>query len=473
MYMGRDSRLRRRAFLKGGGAAALSLATARQGSAEAAIADGQALLADPAGIIDLPEGFSYRVLQRRDEIMDDGFKVPVRPDGMGCFTANNGDWVLLRNHEVFEGDHAGGPYLPLQRPPPEAFDAIAGGGVTRLVIDPATGKPRSSNLVLTGTYWNCAGGPSPEGWLTCEETITTGHGYVFLCDPEASRVKRPRRLTSLGRFRHEAAGFDRDSGITYLTEDRPDSALYRFVPDDPGQPFDNGRLQALKVVGIWNYHADVMNLRKRLDVEWVTIDDPDPVEDTVRLQAQAKGAARFNRGEGIWVSRDSVLFTATGGGPIGRGQVLELELSTPQRLRLLAQSEDPEVLDMPDNLVVGPTGHAYLCEDGLGDNYMRRITRHGQVVPFARNASGAGEFAGACFSPDGTTLFVNIQDVGLTLGIVGPFDDEDALDRVVGARRRPLPGDGCAPGVLGASGGFVLFALAALARRSRGKRPEE
>jgi secreted PhoX family phosphatase len=32
-----------------------------------------------------------------------------------------------------------------------------------------------------------------------------------------------------------------------------------------------------------------------------------------------------------------------------------------------------------------------------------------------------GEFCGACFSPDGTTLFVNIQQPGLTLAITGPW----------------------------------------------------
>jgi len=31
------------------------------------------------------------------------------------------------------------------------------------------------------------------------------------------------------------------------------------------------------------------------------------------------------------------------------------------------------------------------------------------------------EFAGATFSPDGTTLFVNIQHQGFTLAITGPW----------------------------------------------------
>ena len=34
------------------------------------------------------------------------------------------------------------------------------------------------------------------------------------------------------------------------------------------------------------------------------------------------------------------------------------------------------------------------------------------------------ELAGVCFSPDGSTLFVNIQhDPGLTLAITGPWNE--------------------------------------------------
>jgi hypothetical protein len=32
-----------------------------------------------------------------------------------------------------------------------------------------------------------------------------------------------------------------------------------------------------------------------------------------------------------------------------------------------------------------------------------------------------GEFAGAVLSPDGSTLFVNIQSPGLTMAITGPW----------------------------------------------------
>lgn len=43
----------------------------------------------------------------------------------------------------------------------------------------------------------------------------------------------------------------------------------------------------------------------------------------------------------------------------------------------------------------------------------------GTVVPFAYDALNDSGFAGATFSPDGRTLYVDIQDPGLTLAIRG------------------------------------------------------
>ena len=45
----------------------------------------------------------------------------------------------------------------------------------------------------------------------------------------------------------------------------------------------------------------------------------------------------------------------------------------------------------------------------------------GAVYPLALNAFNDSELAGATFSPDGQTLFANIQHPGLTLAIWGPW----------------------------------------------------
>ena len=53
------------------------------------------------------------------------------------------------------------------------------------------------------------------------------------------------------------------------------------------------------------------------------IDEPNPLTDTVRAEAQAKGAAIFDRTEGIWTAGDRVYFDCTTGGDAGLGQLWE------------------------------------------------------------------------------------------------------------------------------------------------------
>ncbi len=54
--------------------------------------------------MDLPEGFSYRIISRVGNPMADGFLVPGRPDGMGAFDLGEGRLALIRNHENSPSD---------------------------------------------------------------------------------------------------------------------------------------------------------------------------------------------------------------------------------------------------------------------------------------------------------------------------------------------------------------------------------
>jgi uncharacterized protein len=384
-------------------------------------ADGGPLVADPARILDLPAGFRYAILQRTFDPMSDGLKVPGRPDGMACFPGPAGTLVLMRNHELDRGLFEAG----YDTPPPESFDARASGGVTRLVIDERSHEVISSNRVLAGTLRNCSGGVSPWGWLSCEESMEPGHGYVFRCRTDATRLAPPERLPAYGRFNHEAVCIDPGTFTAFLTEDRSDGCLYRYRPSDPSKPHTSGQLQALRVADISRFDTSRdLDHGMRLKVEWVTIPNPDPKDDSVRAQAAALGAARFCRGEGIVLSKGVVYVCCTSGGRAGTGQLFKLSLGsagTHDWLELFAESPGPGVLDMPDNICMAPWGDLLVAEDGAGEQYLRGITPEGKVYDLARNAASRGELAGVTVSPKGDSVFVNLQLDGLTLAITGPF----------------------------------------------------
>jgi len=397
------------------------------------------LVLDPDGLLDLPEGFSYQVVQQLGEPMSDGFVVPGRPDGMFCVSGADGSLVLLRNHENRAGYPDSGPYSAGQGAPDEAYDATSLGGVSRVVLDARTLEVKSSNLVLTGTEWNCASGPSPWGFLTCEETTAEGHGFVFLCDWDATSVQPPRRIDGYGRFRHEAAAVDPETLIAYLTEDQPNACFYRFVPHAKDAPFE-GVLQALAVRRRPGLDTGRLAMGERVDIEWVDIAEPVPGGDGVRVEAAGKGAAFFQRTEGIYFAGHEVFLTATTGGFAALGQVLRVDVRN-NTLDVIAESGRPELMSGPDNLCVAPSGLLYIAEDGPGDRNLLRVTLDGEVLPFARNARSLTEMGGLCFSPDGDTLFVNVQEEGLTLAVRGPFASTDAeLARGLKQRRRPHPG---------------------------------
>ncbi|AKT40769.1 uncharacterized protein CMC5_049250 [Chondromyces crocatus] len=379
---------------------------------------------DPEKIFDLPEGFSYRVLQRSMDRMDDGYRVPGRPDGMGCFEGPDDTLILMRNHENVPGKAKYGPWEPGQAPPSEAFDPKGMGGVTRVVLRADDFELLSSNLVLGGTHLNCAGGVSPWGWLSCEETVEPGHGYVFLCRTDADRIQPPHRIPAYGRFFHEAAVVDPDTLIAYLSEDRVDGAFYRFLPERLDTPFV-GKLQALRVIG-----RDRLDTSARLRpgevvrVDWVDIPDPDPRTDSVRLQAQARGAALFRRGEGLTRHGGAVYLCATKGGPVEAGQIFRYVPGGEDgedTLVVVGESTDRKALDMPDNITFSAGGELFMAEDGETERRIVVMNARGETYVFGRNAKSASELAGVCFSPDGRALFLNMQDEGMTLVVTGPF----------------------------------------------------
>jgi secreted PhoX family phosphatase len=285
--------------------------------------------------------------------------------------------------------------------------------------------------------------------------VSERHGYVFEVDAHAEGLVDPAPIRAMGRFYHEAVAVDPATGYVYLSEDRDDGLLYRYRPDaaarsprlSPGDLARGGVLEALRIAGrpsaaTQNWGSREFVPGARFAVDWVRIPDVDPEIDqerdpdhaetdplrkgprtaagSTRAQGFGLGAAQFARGEGMTYSKGAIYLCCTNGGAKRFGQVWRLEPG-PQRLALAVEPDDLALLDGPDNLVVAPNGDLIVCEDGRDDDYLVGITRGGRFYRIARCVPRGTELAGACFSPDGRTLFVNIQNPGVTCAIQGPW----------------------------------------------------
>ena len=433
----------RRLFLGATGTAFAALLTsgctvrgAALGAASRGFSGYGGLVADPAGILDLPPGFSYRLISKLGDPMSDGLTVPDRADGMGCFDLGNGEIALVRNHELSPGHATGGM---LASGYDSAGGAVLPGGTTTLVLDAETLAVKRQYRSLAGTIRNCAGGTTPWGsWLTCEEFVTADkhvgdgklgahHGWVFEVPAAAPGLVPAIPLKHLGRFNHEAACVDPRSGIVYLTEDRDDSLLYRFVPT--GSLREPGQLQAMRIDGVAdsrNWSSAGMARGTGYRVSWIELADTDAPADDLRQRGAAAGATLFARGEGIHMGEGELYFCCTSGGAAKLGQIFRLRPGSggkPELAELFFESENEAQFNYGDNLTVAPNGHLIVCEDQyteVVDNHIKGITPDGRSYDLARLTMQT-ELAGACFSPDGKTLFVNAYAPTRTLAITGPW----------------------------------------------------
>jgi len=379
------------------------------------------------------------------DVMDDGFYVPGAADGMATFSGPQGETILIRNHEVNpNADPQMGAFGPnndlLNHLDTSLFyDAGADGspalgGTTTLIYDTENQTLTSQFLSLAGTLRNCAGGPTPwNTWITCEEiTVLAGdgfakdHGYVFQVPATISpQVTRPVPIRAMGRFNHEAVAVDPVTSIIYQTEDEHDSLIYRYIPQDPSDLEAGGQLQALQVVGMpsldtRNWDSQMVTVGAKMNTTWINMDDVEAPLGDLRIRGFDQGAAMFARGEGMWYGNDAIYFACTNGGNAKFGQIWKLNPAE-DTLELFIEPNDPGLIENADNLTVTPWGDLIVCEDGSNEQFLVGVTPQGELYKFARNAVSHSELAGATFSPDGTTLFVNIQHDGLTLAITGPW----------------------------------------------------
>jgi secreted PhoX family phosphatase len=424
-----------------------------------------ALVADPNGLLDLAPGLSYAQLSRWGDKLSDGLIEPAAHDGMAAFPVE-GDpdrCLLVRNHELGVSDDAHGDSAFAQGgavDPALVYDTnTAGrphsGGTTTALVNIKSRRIERSHLSLAGTAANCCGGPTPWGsWLSCEETqllpgatAKKAHGFIFEVPSAHTGLAAPVPLTAMGRFTHEAAAIDPATGVVYLTEDQGDGLFYRFLPAARGELAKGGRLQALALVAqsgadTRNWPADrggdpslAFLMGQRHAVRWIDMDAVEAPDGDLRMRGRGKGAAIFARGEGAAFALESagsaIYFACTSGGAADKGQVWRYvpsphegtarEADAPGQLELFVESAGEAHFERVDNIVASPQGDLVICEDGPGDNFVRAVAPDGLIWPLARNAASDSEFCGACFSPDGSTLFVNVQRPGATFAITGDW----------------------------------------------------
>jgi uncharacterized protein len=391
--------------------------------------------------------------------------------------------ILVRNHEIGTSSNAAN-IIGATVPGVAKYDtgvtgtAYQAGGNTNLVW--RNGNWVASYASFGGLNRPCAGGSTSWGsWLTNEEVLSNGvsssgkrHGYVFEIPAEPGLTPaNVNPIVGMGRMSHEASALDTATGYWYLTEDQGSAnTLYRFRPTNLNGGRNSlhagGTLQGLKVKGVAGADMRLPTLCQEFETEWVDIADPDLDSANIAIagisnsiqasgpyrQAYANGAAVFGANEGCWAAKGVVYFTdkQVTSNPARAGRIWALDLAT-MTLKAIFVSNSIQVGNSPDNICISPRGGLLFCEDGgtggpgnvpsVTSQHLKVLHPSGNSYIFARNnynftrrqleavgKTGApsgnlrnSEWCGACFSPDGRVLFVNLQGPGITLAITGPW----------------------------------------------------
>jgi secreted PhoX family phosphatase len=343
----------------------------------------------------LPEGFRSRLIARGGEpVGDTDYRWHDASDGMACFPADDGGWILVSNSEV-----------------------LVGGGASAVRFGP-NAQPLAAYRILDGTAQNCSGGATTWGtWMSCEEVEG---GLVWECDPAGRRraLSRP----AMGTFKHEAAAVDPDGRRIYLTEDLIDGGLYRFTPTR-WRDLSEGLLEIARVT------PDGA-------VSWSEL--PDPAARRVPTRRQVRGSAAFERAEGIWHD-DGVIYVAT----TADHRVHAYDIAS-DRIEVIYDglaSRGAPLLRV-DQLTANRAGEVFVCEDVATEEIdIGVIDRHGRVSRFlsATGPDHAGsELTGVTFDPSGSRMYFASQRAfgsgetpgpGAIYEVSGPFRGSRAAAR--------------------------------------------
>jgi hypothetical protein len=384
---------------------------------------------DPAGIIDLPGGYSYDVLTTScsDEVTStesgEVFPMPEDFDGNVLFRAGKGKSWLLNNHELTElrpGDFTGDANKCAvdEQSTSDDGDSDAWGSVSRLTLGKDGKTVLARELIATGLHNLCAANPTPWGTYVTNEEFPYGRrlvsndpeqrsGWVWEINPMTGEQTR---LTGMGWFSHEQADYLRKR-LWFLTDDQGDwRFIYRFVADRKGD-LTSGKLYGL------DFDRDKNKGR------WVGPLDPyDPHADMV-ARGYVPTRDGFSKAEGLVANpqRSWIVFTESGEGVMDAGRVWRLVGKGPKvRGEVLAEG-DWINFSRPDNLRYAPNGDLYIMEDhGSADRAGHPEINPGEdvwVLPkgkkgsehLRRFANTPAEPTGPWFHDNGKILYLSLQ----------------------------------------------------------------
>jgi uncharacterized protein len=382
---------------------------------------------DPAGIINLPAGFSYTTLATEcvtpERSTESGvtYPMPADPDGKALFKAPGGESWLLVQHELtqprqgdFQGD-AGKCHVDEQTPGDN--DSDGWGSISRLTLAKDGTTVTKAELITTGLHDNCAATITPwKTYLTNEEFPFINDpdlrsGWVWEIDPATGAEKR---LTGMGHFSHEQEAYA--AGSWYLTDDRGDARfIYKFVPDNH-RDLTTGSLYGLafnKATGTGTWIGPLNPL------------DPD---SDMRARGFQPSVWGFTKAEGVvgtasssGVGGNAIYFSESGAGADpGRIWTIDNLGNDPFVTGHVVVQGDFARLGRPDNLRFNDAGDLFIMEDHSASDFNRGATGNvNQVWVLPRKQEGAAnlilfastpdEPTGPWFSFNNKLLYLSIQ----------------------------------------------------------------